>query len=169
MAILTNYEGSNDDYENGGSAGKRAQGFQVQSNSYLTSVSIYGSRGGSYSGTTTITITQGTNPGGTVIGSKTINTSTLTAYGSPAWNEITFDSVLSLTASSQYYIEMTHTGNTNDEVRWSTDTTSPTYSYGTAWYYETSWTQSSTKDKNFRINGYENTGIINYTNFFQFF
>ena len=168
MAILTNYEGSNDDYENGGSAGKRAQGFQVQSNSYLTSVSIYGSRGSLYSGTTTITITQGTNPGGTVIGSKTINTSTLTAYGSPAWNEITFDNTFSLTASTQYYIEMNYTGSTNDEVRWSTDTTSPTYSYGTAWFYSASWTQVSTRDKNFRINGYEPASATNTTNFFSF-
>lgn len=155
MAILTSYEGSNDDYENGGTLGYRAQGFKVPSNSVITSVSIFGSKGISFSGTTFFEIRQGTVTG-TSLGSISISTSTLSAYGTPIWNEITGLNI-NVVAGTQYYLVIGNlTGNSNDEIRWSTDTTSPSYPNGNGWYatsVNTGWVEYPSRHKNFRING----------------
>lgn len=154
MAILTNYEGSNDDYENGGSNGGRGQTFKVSSNSTCTGVQIYGSKGGASSGTTKVSILSG-GFNGTELASVTVNTSTLSAYGSPAWNTFTFDASCSLTAGVEYYLKIENpTGHFADELRWSTDSSSPSYSDGEAYYWNgSSWVTSGTRDKNFRVEG----------------
>lgn len=159
MAVLASYEGSNDDYENGGyNSGNdgRAQGFQLASAGTVTSVSLYGSKGNSVAGgTSTIEIRESTTTG-TLLASKTFNATTLTAYGSPQWNEITLDSGVSLSSGTQYYLILRHASdcNASDEVRWSTDSTSPSYADGSSWAMSGgSWVQQSTRDKNFRING----------------
>ena len=164
MAILTSYEGSNDDYENGGTAGGRTQAFQVPSNSTVTSVSIYGSRGGSASGNTVFSIHQGTATG-TTIATKTIASTSLSGYGSPAWNEITFDTPGSLVAGTTYHLKVLSTsGSSSDEVRWSTDTTSPAYASGHPWYGtgDASYVESTTRDKNFRVNGNVSTNTSSF-------
>ena len=174
MAILTNYEGSNDDYENGGTIGHRAQSFQLSEDASVSSISIYGSRGNSYSGTTRFAIYTGVTTGssGTEVVGKTVNTSTLTGYGSSAWNEITFDSPVNLVTGTTYFLKvMSLTGSSNDEVRWSTDTSSPGYASGGSWYAtagDTGWVDySGSKDKNFRINGTAGGAPANTTNFFM--
>lgn len=168
MAVLTSYEGANDDYENGGTNGYRGQSFKVPSNSSVTSISIYGSRGNTYSGTTTVSI-WATSLTGTELGSKTVNTSTLTAYGSPAWNEITFDTPINLTGAVQYYLKVaTSTGSAADELRWSTDV-GGTYADGASWYAttgDTGWTENTGREKNFRISG---TVSATNSSFFMFF
>lgn len=157
MAVLTNYEGSNDDYENGGTGGGRGQSFKLPSDSSVSSISIYGSRGNAASGTTRFSIHSSSMTGTELVG-KTITTSTLSSYGSAAWNEIVFDSPVNLTGGVTYYLKaLSLTGSSNDELRWSTDYTSPSYSDGGSWYAtsgDTGWTDySGSRDKNFRING----------------
>lgn len=157
MAILTNYEGSNDDYENGGTVAGRGQSFSVPSDSSCTSISIYGSAGAAASGTTRFSI-HSTSMTGTELVGKTITTTTLSGYGSPVWNEITFDSPVNLTGGVTYYLKvLSLTGSASDELRWSTDTSSPSYASGGAWYAtsgDTGWVDhSGTRDKNFRVNG----------------
>lgn len=155
MAILTNYEGSNDDFENDGTSAYHAQGFKVPSNSTCTSVSISGSRGNASSGTFAAEVYSGASPSDTLVKTETFNSTVLSAYdANPHWDEITFTSSFSLVAGTQYYLIIRPvTGSVNDEVRWSTDTTSPTYPDGTAWSFAGSWSQQSTRCKNFRING----------------
>lgn len=160
MAILTSYEGSNNDYENGGTVAGRAQSFKIPSDASVTSISIYGSRGNGASGTTRFSIWTGvtTSSPGTEVGGKTVNSTTLSTYGTPAWNEIVFDTPLNLTAGVQYWLKVISvTGSASDEIRWSTDTTSPTYADGGAWYAtsgDTGWVDyTGTRDKNFRVSG----------------
>jgi len=166
MAILTSYEGSNDDYENGGTNAGRGQSFIIPSNSSVTSISISGSAGASASGTTRFSI-HSTSMTGTELAGKTITTSTLSAYGSPAWNEITFDSPVNLTGGVTYYLKaLSLTGSAADELRWSTDTTSPSYASGGAWYAttgDTLWVDyAGTRDKNFRVNGNVSTNTSSF-------
>lgn len=158
MAILTNYEGSNNDFENiGTTSGKAiAQGFKVASNATCTSVSIYGSRGNGATGTFAVEVYSGVTPSSTLIKTETFNTSILTAYtGSPFWDEITFTTSFPLVVGTQYYLIIRPvTGSTGDEVRWSSDNTSPTYSDGARWSFNTgSWVEVVGTDENFRING----------------
>ena len=158
MAVLTNYEGSNNDFENIGLVTSKAvaQGFQVPSNSTCTSVSIYGSRGNGATGTFAAEVYSGAAPDSTLVKTETFNTSTLTVYdGSPHWEEIVFTTPFSLVAGTQYYLIIRPvTGSDVDEVRWSSDTTSPTYSYGARWTKNTgSWVETTGRDKNFRVSG----------------
>jgi hypothetical protein len=156
MAILTNYEGSNDDYENNGTVGYHAQAFKIPSNASVESIAIFGSRGAAASGTFALEIYSGATPAGTLVKTETFTTTAvLSAYGSAAWNTITFATPVNLTAGVQYYaILRPLTGSTNDEYRWQTDTTSPTYADGKAWgWFAGVWTQETTRCKNFRING----------------
>lgn len=160
MAILTNYEGSNDDFENTGTGYYCAQGFKIPSNATCTGVSIYGSRGNAggvgASGTFSVSIYSGADPSATLVKTETFNTSVLHAYdGTPYWNDINFTTGVSLVAGTQYYLRIIPlTGSSNDEVRWSTDTTSPTYADGAFWSSNGgAWTQNTSRDKNFRING----------------
>lgn len=156
MAILTSYEGSNDDFENVGTTSNvaLAQGFKVASSSSCTSISIYGSRGNGATGTFALEIYSGANPGSTLVKTETFNTSVLTAYdGSPHWDEITFTTPVNLVLGTQYYaIIRPITGSTSDEVRWSHDTTGASYADGKDWTKHTgSWVER-TNDCNFRVN-----------------
>lgn len=158
MAVLTSYEGSNDDYENigTGAAYPRAQGFKVPSNSTCSGASIYGSQGSTASGTFSLSIYSGADPATTLVYSETYTTtSVLSAYGSAAWNSITFATPPSLVSGTQYYLRVIAlTGSAADEVRWSTDTTSPSYADGAKWTYGgATWTEVTGSDENFRING----------------
>lgn len=150
MAYLTSYEGSNDDFENQGTASTCAQSFQVDSNGDAGSVSIYGSRGNASSGTFKLEIKTGATDGTVIATTGTLNSTVLSAYdGSPAWNEVSLTSSIALTTGTTYYLVLTClTGSSNDEVRWSVDTTSAGYANGASW---TGTTIQSTRDKNFRI------------------
>lgn len=163
MAVLTNYEGSNDDYENIGTSDnyRRAQAFQLALASTVTSVSFWGSKGNGASGTFEVRITSGASPDSTVIYTETFNTSSLSAFGSPAWNELTLATPQNLSASTTYYLEIHPlTGSATDEVRWSRDTTSPTYSSGSNWSKSTgSWVEVTGSDENFRISGSSSTNV----------
>lgn len=171
MAVLTNYEGSNDDYENGGTSGGRCQSFKLPSNSSVSSVSFYGSRGNAASGNTRFSIHEGTATGTEKAG-KTVSYTTLTTYGSAAWNEITFDAPVDLVAGTTYFLKvLSLTGSGVDEIRWSTDTSAPGYGDGGAWYGtgDASYVDySSTRDKNFRINGTVSGGAVQNSNFLMF-
>ncbi len=155
--ILTNYEDTNDDFENAGSTAYHAMGFKIPSSATCTSVSIWGSQGLGVSGTTAFEIYSGAAPDSTLVKTETFTTSAvLAAYdASPHWNEITFTASVALTSGTQYYLRVRGvTGSVNDEYRWATDTTSGTYPDGTAWVFNAAvWTQQSTRYKNFRING----------------
>lgn len=169
MAILTNYEGSNDDLDNRGTNGGNAQGFQVPSNSTCTSITLYGSRGVGATGTFALQIYSGTIDG-TQVKTETFNTSVLTAYdGSPHWDEITWTASVALTAGTQYFLRIVpQTGSATDEIRSSVDTTSPSYSNGARWYLASSvWTEQSGVDMNFRVNGSVDAAATG--NFFQLF
>jgi hypothetical protein len=158
MAVLTSYEGSNDDFENTGtSSGTAGQSFKLPSASQVTSISIYGARGNTASGTFKVEIVATSMTGTVLTTTGTLTTTaTLTTYaGGAQWNEISVTPV-NLDASTTYFLRLTAvTGSTNDEVRWSTDTTSPSYADGTSWR---GTTQQSTRDKNFRINGTVSAG-----------
>lgn len=160
MATLTSYEGSNDDYENNGTSSNHpGQSFQFQtSDGIITGCSIYGGQGSSASGTCKVEL-KTTSPTGTVVATTgTFNTNTLTAYGTPQWNDLTFSTPYSATKDTTYYLVFTAvTGSTTNETRWSVDQTSPTYSYGK--YYLGS-TPNANYDRNFRIYG---TQAVNYT------
>lgn len=163
MATLTSYEGSNDDYENGGTGGHRAQAFQFQTNdATITGLGMYGSKGNGATGTFKFVLRSGSVTGTEVATTGTLNTSTLTAYGSAAWNDLTFTTPYSATKDTTYWLVcVCLSGSAVDEVRWSTDTTSPSYSYGASWYAssgDTGWTEYTTRDKNFRIYGTATAG-----------
>ena len=154
----TSYAGSNDDYENIGTGATyhRAQGFKVPSNITCTGAMLYGSAGSGASGTFSLSIYSGTNPGDTLVYTETYTTlSVLSAYGSPIWNSIKFTTPPSLTSGTQYYLRVIPlTGSATDEVRWSNDTTSPSYSDGAMWSIPAgSWVEDTGKDKNFAIRG----------------
>lgn len=160
MATLTSYEGSNDDYENGGDANAlkyRAQGFQFQTDdASITGCSIYGSRGSQASGTFKVVLS--TSLGGAELATtgNLTTTSALSAYGSPDWNDLTFTTPYSATKDTQYYLTLVClTGSDSDEVRWSRDGTSPTYAYGSRSYSSdgSSWTTEPSVDTNFRVYG----------------
>lgn len=156
--LLTNYEGSNDDYENGGTNANRAQSFQFQTNNAtISGISLYGSKGSLSSGTFKFVLRSGSASGTEVASTGTITTSNLSSYGSPAWNTMTFTTPYSALKDTTYWLVLIClTGSTSDEVRWSTDTTSPSYSYGSRYYAtsgDTGWTQDTTRDYNFAIYG----------------
>ena len=146
----TSYEGSNDDYENNGSTATAGQSFQIQTNAFITGISIYGSRGNLQSGTFKVEIKDTSTTGTVLATTGTLTTSTaLSVYGSPAWNDLTLSSGVLLAKDTTYYLVLTTlTGSASDEVRWSTDTTSPSYAYGQYW---SGATGTSGKDRNFRI------------------
>lgn len=163
MAVLTNYEGSNDDYENIGTGDvyRRAQSFQLALASTVSSVSFWGSKGNGATGTFEIRITTGAAPDASVIYTETFNTSVLSAYGSPAWNELTLTTPQNLSASTTYYLEIHPlTGSATDEIRWAKDTTSPSYASGACWQKNTgSWVENTSLDENFRISGSSSTDV----------
>lgn len=155
MAYLTSYEGSNNDYENGGTGVYRAQSFQVQNGATITGCSFWGSKGSLSSGTFKFILVS-TLGGSELATTGSINSSTLTAHGSPDWNAVTFTTPYDVAANTTYYIVLVSlTGSATDEVRWSLDNTSPTYSYGTRWGSNNNitWTEYNTTDYSFRISG----------------
>ncbi len=156
MAIITNYEGSNDDYMNIGTAAAVAQGFQVTGDYTVTSISIFGGRGAASSGTFLLEICSGAKDSAALT-SQTVTTSTLTAFGSAAWNEITLITPIDVVSGIQYFLRIDpQTGSASDEIRWSTDSTSPSYSNGTQWILSpkpSTWTEYTSRDGLFRIDG----------------
>jgi hypothetical protein len=166
MAILTSYEGSNDDYQNQGTSAVVAQSFKLPNAATVTHVSIYGSRGNSASGTFKIELVSGSYAGTVIATTGTLTTtSSLTAYGSPQWNELALSSSVALDAATSYWMKVTAiSGSANDEVRWSTDTTSPSYADGAQWINGTEYTG---RDSNFRISG--SVGTPSTGNFFLLF
>lgn len=152
MAILTSYEGSNDDLENMGTAATIGQSFQIPATGTVTSVSIYGARGNSSSGTFKVEIVATSMTGTVLTTTGTLTSSSaLTAYaGGAQWNEFAVTAV-ELTGGTTYYMKLTAlSGSSNDEVRWSVDTTSPSYTEGS--YYSGS-TANTGRDRNFRVSG----------------
>jgi hypothetical protein len=155
MAVLTSYEGSNNDYENGGTGGYRAQSFQIQNNANISGVSIYGSKGNGATGTFKIILVS-TLGGAELATTGTLNTSTLTTYGLPDWNAVTFSTPYSATKDTTYYLVVRPlSGSVSDEVRLSLDNTSPSYSYGSKWDStdNVTWAETSGSDYNFRVSG----------------
>jgi hypothetical protein len=148
----TSYEGSNDDFENNGTGATAGQSFQVSSSYSITSVSIYGSRGNSSSGTFKIEIKTGSPTGTVVATTGTLSSSTLSAYsGTPSWNQISLIGSVTLTPGITYYLVATSvTGSSNDEIRWSVDATTPSYTGGS---YYSGTTADTARDRSFRISG----------------
>lgn len=161
MATLTSYEGSNDDYENTGTTSFRAMGFQFQTtDASVTGASFFGSKGNGATGTFKVILVS-TLGGSELATTGTLNTSTLTAFGANDWNPVTFTVPYAGTFDTQYHIVvMPLSGSTSDEVRWSADTTSPTYAYGTSATStdNVTWTPQATIDRNFRVTGTVNGG-----------
>lgn len=150
-AVVTKYEGSNDDYENSGTNGTAGQSVTPMGDCSSTGVDIYGSRGNGATGTFKIELKTGSVTGTVVATTGTLNTSQLTAYGSPAWNRFDWQTPVTLAAGTTYYIVMTAlSGSATDEFRWSVDTTSPAYAGGTSW---NGTTQGTGRDRNFRLLG----------------
>ena len=169
MAIQTSYEGSNDDFENSGTTGYTAQGFKVPSNCSCNSISISGSRGSGSSGTFAMEIYSGAAPDSTLVQTETFNSTVLSAYdANPHWDEVVFTTPVNLVAGTQYYARFRSvTGSATDELRWSTDTTSPSYADGTSWVFTAAvWTQQSTRCKNFRVNGTVSNSSSGFLAFF---
>ena len=153
--IQASYEGNNDDYENGGTGQNgRGQSFKVASNADICAFSLFGSAGNLASGTFKVEILSGSFASGDILATTgtLTTTSALSSYGSAAWNKIEFEDVVLLTAGVQYYLRMTAiSGSSNDEVRWSTDTSS---SYADGAYYSSN-IENTGRDRNFRIHGVE--------------
>jgi hypothetical protein len=158
MATLTSYDGSVDDTFNFGSTTTVyiGQGFQVQANATCTGISIKGSRGVSYTGgSITIGVYTGKTKTGAVYTENTTASFLPTYSASPPFTDFTFASSFSLTKDTQYYLIITvNSGNGNDEMRWSGDTTSPTYSYGNSIFGGS----DGTSDQNFKIYGTTSSG-----------
>jgi predicted regulator of Ras-like GTPase activity (Roadblock/LC7/MglB family) len=155
------FAGNNSDYENIGANKKIAQGF-TPSKDYdaVTKVSFWGSKGSATeSGTIRVGICSGTKDAA-YLTSVDVAVSTLTAYGSPAWNEITLTTPIALTGSTQYYLRIeVLSGHVSEEIRWSSDTGNA-YAGGTEWVFDGStWTERATRDKSFRIWGTETTTV----------
>lgn len=153
MSFLASYEGSNDDYENNGTAATAGQSFQVLANGKCPSFQFWGSKGNGATGTFKFELKTG-SPTGTVIATTgTLNTSVLSAYGTPAWNSLLWTTPVDLVTGTTYYLVYTAlSGSSNDESRWSVDTTSSSYASGEA--YNGSVARTGT-DRSFRIHNFE--------------
>jgi len=138
IIIGTEYAGSNDNYENTGTTTNGAnvgQSFQIPSDASVYACAIWGSRGNAASGTFKIELLSGSYAGTVIATTGTLTTtSVLSAYGSPAWNAISFTAPVALSGATTYYLKLTViSGSATDEIRWSEDTTSPSYAYGTGY------------------------------------
>lgn len=154
MAVLQNYEGSNDDFVNVGTGQNIGQQFQLQADSTITSMSLFGGKGtvGTQPGTMKIELMSGSYTG-TVIATVTTFSTTVMSDWTPtaAWYEFTFATPVAVLANTNYWVKATGvSGSTNDVFRWANDNTSPTYSLGTTWFNDAI---VSANDCNFRING----------------
>lgn len=163
MITLAQYDGSNDDTWNYGVTQKSAQGFKIPAGATITGFSIKGSKGNTTPCTsfTAYIYEGGANPtAGTLIKSESFASSGLGNYtGTPSFHDFTFstDTGALTGGSTQYYLVIKpDDGTGNDVIRWSVDSTSPTYTDGTPWNYTPStWTEYSTRDHNFKIYGNE--------------
>lgn len=152
MIVLTQYDGSVDDSWNFGTTASEAQGFQVPSATNCTGFEIRGSRGNSASGTTfTIEVRSGASPtSGTLVYSEQFDLTEIPAYtASPTFYSLKFATPVALAAGTQYYLrQIADGGSASDELRWSVDTTSPSYASGAQW---SGATENTGRDHNFRI------------------
>jgi len=174
---LTSYDGSNDDTNNRGGSQRQAQGFKIASNQVITGVGIKGSKGNNATaGSFILSIYEGgthADPvSGTLIKTETFNREILPTYTlSPTIQPVIFTTpTATLTGgSTQYFLVMAFTGgDTNDNVRWSFDNSSPTYADG---YYVlattgSNWVEYSGTDTGFAIYGY--TGTATNSGFLAF-
>jgi hypothetical protein len=153
MGILTSYEGSNDDFENMGTGAYVGQSFQIPDNSPVVAVSIYGARGNASSGTFKVEILSGNIATGTVLtttGTLTSSSALTTYAGGAQWNQFAVTTV-NLSSGTTYFLKLTAlSGSANDEVRWSVDTTSPSYAGGSSYNGATA---NTSRDRNFRVSG----------------
>jgi len=153
--IATQYDGSMNDTSNfGTNANEYGQTFEVQEDIVMCGFSMKGSAGVSRSGgagNMTLRIREGSVTG-TIVYSQALSSSSFPAYtASPSFFDVILDATVDLTANTLYYISIeVNSGNANDEMRWSVDNTSPTYSYGSLWI---NGTQYSATDTNFKIYG----------------
>lgn len=153
MATLTEYFGSENDYENAGiSSPTSGQSFQVDMNGTATSIGFIGSAGNTASGTFKFEIKTGSTEGTVIATTGSLNTTaTLSAFGSGTLNQVNLTAGVSLSTGVDYYLVLTPlTGSSNDEVRWTVDTTAPTYANGS---YYSSITATTSKDRCFAIYG----------------
>lgn len=162
--ILTNYEGSANDVENNGTTAPAncGQSFQIPADATVCGFSLYGGKGtvGTQPGTFEVEILSGAYDGGTVIATTGVLSSDLmAAWTSPAWYKFEFTTPVALTAGVTYYLKCKQlSGSTNDVIRWAVDTTSPTYSEGTAYRNNVVLGTGTDRDRLFRIHGVEGGG-----------
>ena len=126
-----------------GSAGiaYHAQGFSLDSNSYISKAEAY-LKG---SATVQAEIRSGANPGGTLIATSDIQA--VTSGG--GWVTFAFSSLPSLTASTQYYLKLTRISGTSYEVYRDTNNGNAD---GKAWIYWLGvWEDIVNADNYFRI------------------
>jgi len=158
MATLTAYDTSysRDDYENMGTGAEYIQSFQLSAVGTATAVEINGSRGNAASGTFKVEIRTAYNSGVIATTGTLTTTSALPAFNSGGVDTFTSLSLtvgVELTAGVTYFMAVTAlTGSASDEIRWNTDTTSPSYSGGSVINPSTGATDT-TRDKVFRVTG----------------
>lgn len=156
MATLTEYDGSIDDTNNFGTGLWELQSFKIPNPASITGISFKGSRGNSPSGTTYTINVRSDTYNGTIVGGETFNLSTLPAYtATPGFVDVTFTTPFNIVDETKtYFLEIKpNDGSVNDEIRWSIDTTSPSYADGNRW--TSGGTDSTTIDHNFKIYGTE--------------
>lgn len=165
MAVLQNYEGSDNDYVNVGVSQDIGQGFQLQADANVTHVSIKGGKGtvGTQPGTMKIELLSGSYAGSVIATVSSFATTVMSDWTpTPAWYEFAFDVPVDLIANTNYWIKASGlTGSANDVFRWSSDNTTPSYTLGSTWYNGSAITGN---DQNFRISGTEAGGSITKSN-----
>lgn len=157
MATLTEYDGSMDDTYNLGTSQSQAQSFKIAASSVITWFAFRGSKWISPSWTTwkAEIIEWWANPwAGTVVKEETFNSSALPVYTeSPTFQSFTFATPTSTLTwwTTVYYLRITALNwSANDDIRWSADNTSPSYTDWSLWNWNT---EVNTKDHNFKIFG----------------
>jgi hypothetical protein len=157
-ATLTDYDGGVSDTNNFGTTQQyRAQGFQIPANASCTGFGIRGTKGTALSATDfVVEIRSGSDPDDTLVKTETFDISLLPDFENPPFfTYLNWTTPVDLVTGTQYYLKLqvgTGASDAGDELRWSSDDTSPTYSDGTAWVGPSS-TQQSGKDQNFAIFG----------------
>ena len=177
MAVLAEYLGSVDDTLNFGTSARVAMGFKVPAGATIEGWGIVGSRGvPSTAGTFRVSIYEtisGNPDSGTLIKSEDYDRTVLPVYTtSPTLQSFTLTSPTGpLTGgTTQYYMMITNlTGSASDNLRWSWDTTSPTYPDGNSWaFFSGSWNSYASIDSNFQITGTEASGGFTKPNYLGF-
>jgi hypothetical protein len=172
MAILTEYLGSVNDTFNQGTGSKVAIAFEVPAGSVIEGWGIIGSQGVTgTAGTFSVKIIEnaGGNPDvGTIVAEETYNRTVLGAYtASPTLKSFTFGTPTgTLTGGSTVYYLLIEslTGSSNDNLRWSADSTAVVYDYRSRYTVNggSTWPTIATYVQNFQITGTEGGGGTAY-------